>query len=109
MKINKYKLKEKVAINDILDNGFEYSLDKKYLTKFKSLHDSITLTIKMPLVDIYSFDFYNDVDILDEDFLQPYMPFYDNYNKDVIDRKFLKSLIKRYNEEMDEITIFEIL
>lgn len=109
MKINKYKLRENIAINDILNNEFKYSLDRKYLTKIKTLCNNISLIISVPLFDIYSFDFYKDIDVIDDDFCQPYMPFYDNYNKDVLDRKFLMKLIKIYNEEMDQITIFERL
>lgn len=106
-KIKKYKLKNDIKINDILNDGFEYSLNRRYLTKFTKLKGSIILYISIPLEDIYSFDFYKNIDVLDDDFCQPYMPFYDNYCKDVDDDSYLGEVIRRYNDEMDCIGIFE--
>lgn len=109
VKVKKYKLKNNLKIDDILSCGFEYSLDRKYLTKFVKLKGSIILYIKIPLVSLYSFDFYNDIDVLDDDFCQPYMPFYNSYDSEVNHKCYLMDVIHRYNEEMDSITIFEEL
>lgn len=106
-KVKKYKLKENIKVNDILNNGFEYSVDCKYVTKFITLKGPIILYIKIPLDNIYSFDFYNNIDVLDDNFCQPYTPFYDNYNSDIVNNKYLTIIVNRYNEEMDKISIFE--
>lgn len=107
MKVKSYKIKEDTTIQKILDNGFKYSLDKKYLTKYTTLKSDVVLYIKIPLTNILSFDDIDNIDVLDEEFLQTYYPFYDRYDEDVTDHKFLIDVIKRYNEEMDKINIFE--
>lgn len=107
MKVKSYKIKEDTTIQKILGNGFEYSLDKKYLAKYIVLKSDITLYIKIPLTNILSFDDIKNVDVLDEEFLQTYYPFYDRYEEDVTDHKFLINVIERYNEEMDKISVFE--
>ena len=109
MKVKSYKIKEDTTIQSILDNGFKYSLDKKYLTKYIILKSDITLYIKIPLENILLFDDINNIDVLDDDFCQPYTPFYNNYDKDIsVGNKFLIDVIKRYNEEMNKITFLEI-
>lgn len=107
IKIKRYNIKEQVKIQDILDDGFNYSVDCKYLTKFTTLKESIVLCITIPLKDICSFNDYDDVDVLDDDFCQPYMPFYDNYKEENTSNNFLMNVVKRYNEEMDNIKIFK--
>lgn len=107
MKVKSYKIKDDITIQNILDNGFEYSLDKKYLTKYIILKSDITLYIKIPLENILSFDDIKNIDVLDEEFLQVYHPFYHRNKEDVTDHKFLIDVIARYNEEMDKINIFE--
>ena len=109
MKIKRYKIKPNTTINEVLNNGFKYSVDCKYLTKFVTLKNSIVLYIKIPLSGLYAFDDINNVDVLDDDFCQPYTPFYNNYDKDIsVGNKFLIDVIKRYNEEMNKITFLEI-
>lgn len=107
MKVKSYKIKEDATIQNILDNGFEYSLDKKYLTKYIILKSDVVLYIKIPLVNILLFDDVKDIDVLDEEFLQIYYPFYDRHKEDITDHKFLIDVITRYNKEMDKINIFE--
>lgn len=107
MKVKSYKIKEDTTIQNILDNGFEYSLDKKYLTKYIILKSDVALYIKIPLVNILLFDDINNIDVLDEEFLQIYHPFYARQKEDISDHKFLIDVIARYNEEMDKIKIFE--
>ena len=109
MKINRYKIKFDTTINEILNNGFEYSVNYKCLTKFITLKNSIVLYIRIPLSEIYAFDDINNVDVLDDDFCQPYTPFYNNYDKDInVENKFLIDVVKRYNEEMNKITFLEL-
>lgn len=107
MKVKSYKIKEDTTIQNILDNGFEYSLDKKYLTKYIILKSDIALYIKIPLANILLFDDIDNIDVLDEEFLQIYHPFYARQKEDISDHKFLIDVITRYNEEMDKINIFE--
>lgn len=109
MKIKRYKIKFDTSINEILNNGFEYNVNYKCLTKFVTLKDSIVLYIRIPLSDLYSFDDFNNVDILDDDFCQPYTPFYNNYEKEIINNAFLIDVIRKYNDEMDKITfLYEV-
>ena len=107
MKVKSYKIKEDTTIQKILDNGFKYSLDIKYLTKYIILKSDVALYIKIPLANVLLFDDIKNVDVLDEEFLQTYYPFYDRYEEDVTDHKFLIDVIAKYNEEMDKINIFE--
>lgn len=47
-------------------------------------------------------DDFNFVLVLDDDFGQPYTPFYgENYKKDIQDFPFLEFVIEKYNEFMD--------
>ena len=52
-------------------------------------------------------DFYNIL-ILDEEFLQPYTPFYgDNYGKEITNFPALEGVNKNYNKFMSSLGIFE--
>lgn len=106
-RIKQYKLTDNINVDDILNNGFKYHLNKRYLSKFITLKGSIILLITISLDDIYSFDFYDNTDVLDDDFCQPYMPFYDNYNNDIVDSGYLADVVNRYNEELSNISIFK--
>lgn len=50
---------------------------------------------------------WNDFDyilVLDEDFLQPYTPFYNHFGEEVKDYWCLETFIEKYNEWMDTLT-----
>lgn len=109
MRIKSYKIKENTTIQKILDNGFKYSINTKYLTKYIHLKSSIGLYVRIPLENIFSFNDLSNVDVLDDNFCQIYTPFFNSYDKDIdVGNKFLISVIERYNQEMDKITFLEV-
>ena len=57
--------------------------------------------------DIHDWNDFDNVLVLDEDFGQPYTPFYgDNYGKDITDFPTLENVIMNYNEFMSGLGIF---
>lgn len=102
MIIKDYKLKEKITIDSLIRDGFNYSVDCQYLSKVLTLKGSIVLWIK-----VYLKDFSLIIDVLDDDFGQYYTPFYDyKTNGDKV-FKYLEEVVKRYNYEMDNMKSFE--
>ena len=90
-RINTYKLKNGVSKEDLSKLGFrEGSWHNLYegtdcMSKFINLYDSIELHITIKTNPI-KFDDFEDTLVLDDDFCQPYTPFYgNNYKKDVKD------------------------
>lgn len=58
--------------------------------------------------DIHNWNDFDNVLVLDEDFCQPYTPFYgDNYGKDITCFSTLEYTILKYNEFMSSLGIFE--
>ena len=72
MKINQYKLKDNVTINDLLEDGFRYSVDMKFLSKSIYLKSPVSIWIKVSLTNLKA-----TIEVLDDDWLQYYIPFYD--------------------------------
>ncbi len=114
-RINTYKLKNGVSKEDLSKLGFrEGSWHSLYegtdcMSKFINLYDSIELHITIKTNPI-KFDDFEDTLVLDDDFCQPYTPFYgDNYKKDVKDFSFLEKVIDRYNQVMDSQGVFEVV
>lgn len=105
MNINKYKLKKGININYLINDGFKYSVDYKYVSKYITLKSSIKLWLKVRLSD-----FSLKIEILDIDYGQPYIPFY-NYieNKDIEPFPFLKDVIEKYIYEIHSIKYLEII
>lgn len=103
MVINKYKFKDGTSVNDLIADGFSYSLDTKYLTKFITLKSSIVLYLKIRLIDFELL-----IDVLDDDYCQPYCPFYDYMDGEIDIFPFLEKIIKTYNVEMDKLKSFEV-
>ena len=107
MKINRYKLKDGITIDNLKKIGFsEYDNEGNVLKQNFHLIDEIEVDIIIP-TDLVKFDDFKNIDILDMDFCQPYTPFYEYWNKEVTGFKFLEKVIKRYNEVMDSIGVFE--
>ena len=72
-----------------------------------TLVDDIELDIYVQTVPIQFNDFEN-IEVMDFAFGQPYTPFYgDNYKKYINDFPYLQKVIKRYNKVMDNLGIFE--
>lgn len=91
---------EKLKMSGFLEGGFLKRVpNPKYFIN-KPLTDSILLHIEIVVNpdNTLSFDDSNSIIVLDDDFCQPYYPFYD----DSIDSHFLNSVIIRYNTVMDE-------
>ena len=116
MRINKYKLKKNTTLADDVSfgardgggwikKGSKYFLSKKFYYKETDLSVSINITFEDKLSEWNDFD---NVLVLDEDFGQPYTPFYgDNYKRDVQNSPSLVFCIEKYNEYMDSIPFFE--
>lgn len=110
--IKQYKLKPNITKEDLIKAGFkEGGWQKQFkepkVSYYTKLIDSIGLYIEMETNPI-QFNCFNNVLVLDEEFCQPYIPF---YNSDYI-FNFLSKVIKKYNYEMDILVakgIFEIL
>ena len=116
MKIKRFKLKDGITKEKLVSLGFkdggswikedselylcEYFEDRKIDFEY-SINISFSLNIN-------DWDDYDNVLVLDEDFLQPYTPFYyDNYGKDITNFPVLESVIAKYNEFMSGLGIFE--
>lgn len=103
MFINSYKLKESTTINDLLKDGFNYSVDCKYLSRWITLGRNIALWIKVSLKD-----FSATIEVLDDSFGQYYIPFYEYKNGEIKDFKLLNQIIEKYNNEMNNLGSFEL-
>ena len=102
MKIENYKLIKPVKIGRLLEDGFEYSIDCTYLVKQIQLKDDISLSIKVRLKD-YS----TQIEVLDDDWCQYYIPFYEYKDNKIESFKILKQVIERYHSEMEDMNSFE--
>ena len=110
MKAKSYKLKYTPTEEQLIEAGAKRGgiwIDEEsvfYITKCFELpkYDfefSISIYFKDDIGDWNDFD---NVLVLDEDFLQPYTPFYgDNYKKEVSNFPCIEYCIEKYNEFMD--------
>ena len=112
MRIKRYVLRENVNSDDLDKLKFKSGSwqiaekDKLVMSKCIPLFDSIELHITIPLEK--EFDDFDDILVLDNDFCQPYTPFYgENYGREIEGFKFLERVIERYNQAMDGLGIFE--
>lgn len=96
--VKRYRLKKGVGVKTLLENGFKYSLNREYLTKCITLKESIILYITVALVDLKL-----NIEVLDEDFMQYYTPFYRYREEDIKNFKFLKEVINRYETEIEKL------
>ena len=110
MKIKKYKLNENVSIETLKKNGFKEGgfMNEVPSPKYKYnkyLVDDIELCIEISVNEdkSLSFDDFNNVLVLDDEFCQPYTDFYNTQNPDSIVSGYLNRVISKYNEEMDEL------
>ena len=111
MKAKSYKLKytptEEQLIKEFRAKNGGCWINKKsnlYISKFfrhpkYHFEFSINICFKEDISDWNDFD---NVLVLDEDFLQPYTPFYgNNYKKEISNHPCLEHCIEKYNEFMD--------
>ena len=104
----KYKLKENITIQDLKrlgfrDGGWTNNVPKPKMCLRTNLEDSIKLNIEIN-TDTFDFDFDNNIVILDDDFCQYYIPFYEDTDKV---SKYCAKIRSKYNEKMDSLDIFE--
>lgn len=110
--IKRYKLKDEIDAEFLLKNGCKeggtyVQPDAKYLI-FRTLCDSISLDIAFP-EDLSRWNDDDYILVIDEDFGQPYGPFYKFYAQKRIEgySPFLTKVMKKYNEVMDSLPFFE--
>lgn len=116
MKIKRFKLRDNVTKQELIALGFREggSWIKKdaelFLSKcfnYKKTHFEYSIGIAFSS-DISVWNDFDNVIVLDEDFCQPYTPFYgDNYGKDITNFSTLENVIGKYNEFMSGLGIFE--
>jgi len=106
-----YKLKDSITVDDLLSVGFREGYwnykDGECVSKRIQLVDSIELELFVK-TNPMNFDDFENVVVMDSDFCQPYTPFYgDSYKQMIEGGSYLTEVIKRYNEVMDTLNIFE--
>lgn len=116
MKIKRFKLKDNITKDDLIALGFKSggTWIKKdaelFLSKYchyKKLDFEYTIDIAFSS-DINDWNDFDNVLVMDDDFGQPYTPFYyDNYGKDITDFPALEHVISSYNEFMSSLWILE--
>jgi len=102
--IKQYKLRPDTTKEDLLKAGFK---EGGWQTQFKNpkvnytekLIDSINLHIEIEIDSVIHFDCFDNVLVLDDDYCQPYSPF---YTYEPIKNRYLNLVVKRYNMVMDE-------
>ena len=76
-----YILCDDVDINQLIMVGFKYNKTKDKLVLYKNLYKEIDLFIEISL-----YDFKYEEAVIDEDFGQYYMPFYEGMNNEYVNR-----------------------
>lgn len=116
MKIKRFKLKDDVTKEDLLavgckDGGTWIRKDAKlFLSRcfyYKETDFEFAIDIAFG-PDIHDWNDFDNILVMDEDFGQPYTPFYgDNYGKDIEGFPTLEYAILKYNEFMSGLDILE--
>lgn len=117
MKIKRFKLKDNIARDDLIALGFksggswikkdaELFMSRCFEDENSSFEYSISIAFSS---DINNWNDFDNVLIMDEDFGQPYTPFYNLYEKEVDGFPILENVIFKYNDFMSRLGIFEEL
>ena len=117
MRIKRFALKSGITMDDILKNkkvqdGGSYVQEDCKKILFLPLVESIELNIGFP-EDLSEWNDYDYVLVLDEDFCQPYTPFYHYWDCSEKGEdygyvfQFLNNVINRYNETMESMEFLE--
>lgn len=106
MKINRYYINPNTKKEDLIDVGFKsggsWIIDDAVLFKTYDICNNISISIAFT-ENILDFNDFDNILVIDEDFGQPYTPFYgDNYGKD-IKNKFIQKIIIGYNKFLDSL------
>lgn len=116
MKIKRFKLRDGVTKDELRALGFkpggiwikkdaELFLGKCFYYKPTHFEYDIDIAFGPNINDWNDFD---NVLVLDEDFGQPYTPFYgENYGKDISNFPSLENVIENYNKFLGGLAIFE--
>ena len=112
MKIKRYSIKKEVVVDDIIAAGgkeggtwinkeSKFLLSKYCYYKPTDFEFSINIAFKQ---DIKDWDDFENVLVLDEDFCQPYTPFYGkNFGADIFNFPTLEYCVEQYNKFMDSL------
>lgn len=112
MKVNRYKIKDGVTFDDILklpriQDGGNYVEPSAKKMLWKELYKNIDVNIAFP-EDLSTWDDFNFILVIDDDFGQPYTPFYNHLiDPHRVPFSFVEDVINNYNQFMSELGIFE--
>lgn len=107
-KIARFRLKTNTDLSKIQTSPYA-SFIAKDATKsyFYPLVDSITVNIGFP-EDLSKWNDFDYILVLDEDFGQPYVPFYHYLNKELKEPfPFLEKVIQKYNKTLRHLSYLE--
>lgn len=117
-KINRYKLKDVIATSDLIkyharsggtwinkeaDVFFSKVL---YIQTYRHTKAEISVEIAFKR-DLQDWNDFDNILVCDEDFCQPYTPFYSYLDGQIESFPFLDTVIQKYNEYMNSIDLFE--
>lgn len=116
-KIKRFKLKDGVTRDDLIALHFrnggtwikdncDLFLSKYFYHKKTRFEYSIGIAFSP---DIYDWNDFDNVLVLDEDFGQPYTPFYNRYGEEVTGFPVLETVINNYNAFISGLGIFEAI
>lgn len=117
MKIKHYKLKQNITPEQIKDaagrtscivgeGGSWISGDSVFFVSHDIDDGAVSVGIAFPQ-DLSVWNDYDHVLVLDENFCQPYTPFYEKLQNEDISFPYLDAVVTAYNEFMDAIGIFQ--
>lgn len=117
MKIRRFRIRPDVTWDDIIKAGAEeggtwiHKESKMYLHKFYCIRRiSFEFTIYVALLDdLTKWNDFDNVLVLDDDFGQPYTPFYNDWDKGECDDSFAAcyEVVKAYNEFLSSLPFLE--
>lgn len=114
MKAKTYRLKPDITREYLVQNlkardggSWIHPSSDVFISKEFTIDDAeISVSIAF-FRDISDWDDFHNVLVLDEDWGQPYIPFYgNNYKADITNFPFLEKVIAKYNEYMASLGIF---
>ena len=111
MKAKSYKLKYVPTVQQLRDAGFRpggsWMHENAFMFAERRFAHKLSVSICF-LPDLDVWDDFNNILVLDEEFGQPYTPFYsENYKKDIKYFPVLESCIRQYNDFLDSFDFLE--
>ena len=117
MKINRYKLRDNIKKSDLqkynVRSGGSWIISDahKFIDRIFTIgskRDSCELSLNIAFKkNIYDWNDFDNILVLDERFCQPYTPFYQFLDGEIDSFPFLDKVIQKYNEIMNSIDLFE--